>query len=121
MNNRLSLAWLTLLSACGGASGAADQARLGAELYGARCAVCHEQDATIGTRLDAVTLRSYRTAKALYDYTSFAMPYDAPRSLGADQYWAVTAHMLRSRGLIEADLLLGPENASALDWADTEP
>ena len=83
--------------------------------------MCHDQDATIGTRLDAATLRSYRTATALYNYTSFAMPYDAPRSLGPEQYWAVTAHMLRSRGLIEAELLLGPENADSLHWVDGEP
>ncbi len=90
-------------------------------MYSARCAVCHDQDTQIGTRLDAAMLRSYRTARALYNYTSFAMPYDAPRSMSVEEYWAVTAHMLRSRGLIETGVVVGPENADSLNWTVTQP
>ena len=57
-----------------------------AELYEARCAVCHEVEGGIGTRLDRRVLAYYETARGLFNYVRLAMPYDAPRTLPDEEY-----------------------------------
>jgi mono/diheme cytochrome c family protein len=50
------------------------------------------------------TLTRYPTAAELYAFVSNAMPYQAPGSLRAEEYWAITAFLLRAHGLPDAAL-----------------
>lgn len=47
----------------------------------------------------AGSLERYADAGALYEFISKRMPYQAPGSLEADEYWALVAYLLRERGL----------------------
>ena len=56
------------------------------------------------------TLTRYPTAAQLSAFISHAMPYQAPGSLAPDEYWAITAFLLRAHGLPETALPI--ENAT---------
>lgn len=72
----------------------------GAELYTARCGICHDVEAAIGTELTPAVVASYGTTANLYRYLRLAMPYEQPGSLSAEQYWASVEHLARTRGLV---------------------
>ncbi len=57
------------------------------------------------------TLTRFATAADLYAFISLRMPYQARGSLKPDEYWAITAYLLRGHGLSEAALPI--ENATA--------
>ena len=50
------------------------------------------------------TLSHFATAADLYAFMSHAMPFQAPGSLKPQEYWAITAFLLRGHGLPAADL-----------------
>ena len=88
----------------------------GAALYASTCAACHGErgekplDATmrlvggvgtLATPKAVQTVGSYWPyATTLFDYIRRAMPFPAPRSLSADQVYAVTAYVLRLNGVV---------------------
>ena len=87
---------------------------LAAELYQMRCAACHEFEGGIGSLLDPRVLASYGTAQLLFNYVRLAMPYEAPRSLSNEEYWLAVGHLLRSRGLVDEDVVVNQETADGL-------
>jgi mono/diheme cytochrome c family protein len=52
------------------------------------------------------TLDHYATAAELFAFVSHAMPFQAPGSLKPEEYWAITAFILRGHGLSDAALPL---------------
>ena len=86
-----------------------------AELYEARCVVCHDVEGGIGTRLDRRVLASYKTARGLFNYVRLAMPYDAPRTLPDEEYWLAVGHLLRSRGLVGEDVVVNAATADGIE------
>lgn len=59
-------------------------------------------------------LLTYRTAFDLYNYISHAMPYHAPGSMLDEEYWAVTAYLIRENRREELPEPLTPENAVSM-------
>ncbi|MEJ6003510.1 c-type cytochrome [Paucibacter soli] len=111
-------------------------ARAGALVYARQCAACHGARGIEGpaARLAGSDgfiawsdpLRPLRILKypllvqsvgarwpyatTLFDYVRRAMPYHAPRSLSADELYAVTAHVLHLNGLVDEQTLLHQGN-----------
>ena len=85
-----------------------------ADLYQARCALCHELEGGIGAPLDPRVLASYGSARLLFNYVRLAMPYDAPRTLSDEDYWLTVGHLLRSRGLVDEDRAVNEETAEGI-------
>jgi len=52
------------------------------------------------------TLMKLATVSTLWDYIRRAMPWNAPKSLGTDQVYAVTAYMLHLGGIVPAEFVL---------------
>jgi mono/diheme cytochrome c family protein len=92
-------------------SGAADAGRA---VYSAHCAACHgptgtegPNDVLVGGRGSLTTARPLKTvgsvwpyATTLWDYINRAMPFAEPRSLPADDVYAVTAYVLFLNGIV---------------------
>ena len=87
---------------------------LAAEFYQMRCAACHEFEGGIGSPLGPRVLASYGTAQLLFNYVRLAMPYEAPRSLSNEEYWLVVGHLLRSRGLVDEDVVVNEDTAEEI-------
>lgn len=95
-------------------------AKEGQELYVKHCSTCHglkgEGDAeqgnpaiaggvgTIASPKPVKTVGSYWPfAPGVFDYIRRAMPYDNPRTLKADEYYAITAYVLSLSGIVRPD------------------
>ena len=91
----------------------AKQVAAGEALYETRCRSCHETDGGLGTRLTDQLVRSYGSARALFDYTRMSMPWDAPGTLSDEEYWRVTAYLVHSRAR-ELPLALDSANADSV-------
>ena len=92
-------------------SGAADA---GLAVYVARCSNCHgptgtegPSDVLVGGKGTLTTPRPLKTvgsfwpyATTLWDYINRAMPFAQPRSLSADDVYAVTAYVLFLNGIV---------------------
>ena len=94
--------------------GRIEEREFAAELYLARCALCHEIEGGIGTPLLPRVLASYGTAQRLFNYVRLAMPYEAPRTLTDEAYWLTVGHLLRSRGLVDEDEVVNEETAEGI-------
>jgi mono/diheme cytochrome c family protein len=57
-------------------------------------------------------LQKFPDAAALHAYIAAAMPFWKPGSLGEQDYWSVTAFLLRQNGLWDASSELGPSGAA---------
>ncbi len=57
-------------------------------------------------------LARFATAREVYDFISTRMPYQAPGSLSADEYWQLVAFLLK-RNRVNVDQV-SPQNASAI-------
>ena len=93
----------------------------GAPIYAAQCAVCHGKNGegvfpyrplvggigTINTTTPKLTVGSYSPyATTIWDFTNRAMPKYAPRTLSADDVYALTAWILAKNGIIkETDVM----------------
>jgi mono/diheme cytochrome c family protein len=107
------------MAALGQAQPAAEQIKLGKDVYVARCASCHgaagqgdKGPALIGENHN---LRGYGTAKDLYEYTRKVMPADRPGRMLEAQYWAVLAYILNENRLLpEATTKLDRDNAAQI-------
>jgi S-disulfanyl-L-cysteine oxidoreductase SoxD len=92
-------------------SGAADTGRA---VYVAHCSACHgptgtegPNDVLVGGQGSLKTARPLKTvgsfwpyATTLWDYINRAMPFAEPRSLSADDVYAVTAYVLFLNGIV---------------------
>jgi S-disulfanyl-L-cysteine oxidoreductase SoxD len=56
------------------------------------------------------TLMKLATLSTLWDYINRAMPWNAPKSLSADEVYAVTAFMLNLGGVVPQDFTLSDKN-----------
>ena len=56
------------------------------------------------------TLMKLSTLSTLWDYINRAMPWNAPKSLSADQVFAVTAYTLHLNNILPADFVLSDSN-----------
>lgn len=99
----------------------------GAEVYATRCASCHGEDGEggIGNRLvggDAPTAMGTRKtianhwpyATTVFDNIRRSMPFDAPRSLSNDDYYAVVAWILAENDIINDDDVMTAETLPAV-------
>ena len=94
----------------------------GAKLFASRCAPCHGADGvkndynlpplqggqgSLATPRPLKTIGSYWPyATTIFDYVRRAMPFDDPKSLSADEVYAVTAYLLKMNGIIgETDVI----------------
>ncbi len=59
---------------------------------------------TIPALIGPSTLSRFGTAADLYAFISHAMPFQAPGSLKPEEYWAITAFLMRGHGLPAASL-----------------
>jgi S-disulfanyl-L-cysteine oxidoreductase SoxD len=89
----------------------------GADVYTAKCIVCHGPEGANGVNDRLVggqgslesatalkTIGSYWPyATTVFDYVRRAMPYPAPHSLSDAEAYAVTAYLLHLNGIIGAD------------------
>ncbi|MDR7486725.1 MAG: cytochrome c [Armatimonadota bacterium] len=93
----------------------AEQVDRGRTVFRSSCATCHgpEGQGGEGPTLIGPTsvVRGYRTAQTLFDFVSANMPFNAPGSLKAEDYWDVLAFVLDANGLLPPDVVLGPETA----------
>ena len=58
------------------------------------------------------TLANYKTAQSLHDFIIKNMPYQQPGMLNEEQYWQVTAFLIRQRGTPSDDVPLDAANAA---------
>lgn len=112
----------------------------GQELWDARCASCHgtfgESNEVFpplvggttpadvkrgrvaalsdGSAPHRTTLMKAPTVSTLWDYIHRAMPWDAPRSLSADDTYAVLAYLLNLGDLVPADFVLDQDSIRAV-------
>jgi cytochrome c len=100
----------------------------GAQIYAAKCAVCHGPTGTEGPKDRLVggrnTLSSQKPVKTigsywpyattLYDYINRAMPFTAPQSLSADEIYSVIAWLLFQNGVIEESMVLDARSLPAI-------
>lgn len=106
----------------------------GRAVYGQTCAACHG-DKGQGTPADALVggIGSLATAKPLktvgsfwpyattvFDFINRAMPYNAPKSLSADDVYAVTAYLLYMNGIVSADTVLDARALPAVRMPNRE-
>lgn len=59
---------------------------------------------TVPALLGPGTLNRFATAAELFAFVSHAMPFQAPGTLKPEEYWAITAFLMRGHGLSEASL-----------------
>ena len=97
------------------------QADVGAQGYWPNCQPCHgerpyESGFKLPQHVPAVigpgTLTRFATAADLYAFISRAMPFQAPGSLKPDEYWAVTAFLVRAQGRGDPAQVLSSEAAA---------
>ncbi|MBI4400025.1 MAG: cytochrome c [Nitrospirae bacterium] len=95
-------------------------AKQGAQVYAAKCAMCHgptgvegPMDRLVGGQRTLKTAKPIKTvgsywpyATTLYDYIYRAMPYTAPQSLMPDEVYAVVAWILYRNGIIAEGVVM---------------
>lgn len=92
----------------------------GAQVFAAKCAVCHgptgtegPKDKLVGGQNTLTTSKPVRTigsywpyATTLYDYINRAMPFNAPQSLTSDEIYSVIAWLLFQNQVIAEDVVI---------------
>lgn len=106
-------------------------AKEGQELYVKHCSTCHglklEGDGeqgypaiaggtgTLASKKPVRTVGSYWPyAPGVFDYIRRAMPYDNPRTLKTDEYYAITAYVLFVNGIVRQDERLDEKTLPAV-------
>jgi cytochrome c553 len=98
-------------------------AAAGRAVYVARCSACHgptgtegPNDVLVGGQDSLRTVRPLKTvasfwpyATTLWDYVNRAMPFAEPRTLAADDVYAVTAYVLFLNGIVTEHQMLSQE------------
>jgi cytochrome c len=116
----------------------------GADIFANQCAACHGTfgegegrwpklaggSGTLRNERPEPTVGSYWPfAPTLFDYINRAMPYPAPRSLSADDVYALTAYILNLNDIVPDGFVADREslpkvkmpNHSAFVWTDPRP
>lgn len=102
----------------------------GRDVYKEKCAVCHNDKGegrerqypalfggigSLNTRKPVKTVGSYWPyATTVWDYINRSMPFDHPRSLSADDVYAVTAFVLHLNGLVDETRELNEKSLPAI-------
>lgn len=99
----------------------------GKAIYERRCAACHGPKGAGGSAEELAggspptsphpdrTIGAYWPyATTVFDYVRRAMPFDAPRSLGDSQVYAVTAYLLHLNGLVGEQAALDAQSLPAV-------
>jgi cytochrome c len=60
------------------------------------------------------TLEGFQTAQNLFGFISMRMPFQAPGVLSREDYWALTAFLLRQNGITLPGAEVGESNASTI-------
>ena len=95
-------------------------AKRGAQIYAAKCAVCHgatgtegPKDKLVGGKNTLNTPKPVRTvgsywpyASTLYDYINRAMPFNAPGSLTPEEIYSVVAWLLFKNEIVPEDAVI---------------
>lgn len=124
-----SLAVLLLLVGCGGGKAPVTaasnntldgQVSAGAKVYEGQCASCHGGKGEGGDKAPALigpkALDDYKNAKEAFAYIKDNMPPTAPKSLSDDEYWQVTAYLIKQNNL-EMTGPLTPASAESVKWS----
>jgi cytochrome c len=96
----------------------------GKEVFAENCAACHgdkgqggPKDRLVGGQGTLASDNPIKTvgsfwpyATTVFDYIHRAMPYQAPGSLGVDDYYALTAYILSLNGILPSDGKLDKQN-----------
>ena len=98
-----------------------DDAAASEIVYQARCAYCHDLDGAIGVKLDERVIRSYGSARRLFNYLRIAMPYDAPRTMMDSDIWLTTGYLLRSRSIVPPGTRVHEGTADELTFQPWSP
>lgn len=97
-----------------------DQVAAGEKVYGERCASCHGAKGEGKNKAPALIgpkgLDEYHNAKEAYTYIHDMMPPTAPSSLTEDEYWNVTAYLIKKNEL-EIKEPLSAANAESVKWS----
>jgi len=99
----------------------------GADVYATHCASCHgaNGEGGIGARLvggdEPTAMGTQKTianhwpyATTVFDNIRRSMPFESPRSLSNDDYYAVVAWILAQNGIIEDDAVMNAETLPAV-------
>ncbi|MBO9537041.1 cytochrome c [Herbaspirillum sp.] len=100
----------------------------GRAVYAQTCAACHGErgqgtpaDALVGGKGSLASATPLKTigsfwpyATTVFDFINRAMPYNAPKSLSANDVYAVTAYLLHLNGIVGADAVLDAGNLAAV-------
>lgn len=100
----------------------------GRSVYAQTCAACHGDkgqgtpaDALVGGQGSLASAKPLKTigsfwpyATTVFDFINRAMPYNAPKSLSADDVYAVTAYLLNLNGIVGADAVLDARTLPAV-------
>lgn len=92
----------------------------GAQVFAAKCAICHgptgkegPKDRLVGGQGTLTTGKPIKTignywpyATTLYDFINRAMPFNAPGSLNSDEVYSVIAWLLFQNGIIQEDAVI---------------
>ena len=112
-------------AAAGGYTGA--QAASGASVFAANCSTCHASNlsggsgpALSGTAFKKSVAANYPTAVALYSFIEKQMPLNAPGSLSAQNYLAVTAYVLQKNGFAAGSSALSVKSAAGVKIANVK-
>jgi mono/diheme cytochrome c family protein len=95
-------------------------AKRGAQIYAAKCAVCHgatgtegPKDKLVGGKNTLTTPKPVKTvgsywsyAPTLYDYINRAMPFNAPGSLTPEEIYSVVAWLLFKNEIVPEDAVI---------------
>jgi mono/diheme cytochrome c family protein len=102
-----------------------DQAAAGAEIYAARCAMCHGAEPADGTAAPPLAGPEFhqnwqgQPVGALYAFTHDNMPLDDPGSLTDEEYASVVAYILAANGFEAGETALpaSSNTEAVLDFA----
>src|SRR5438445_6214705 len=92
----------------------------GAQVFAAKCAMCHgptgtegPKDRLVGGQGTLTTAKPVKTigsywpyATTLYDFINRAMPFNAPGSLNPDEIYSVIAWLLFQNGIVKEDAVI---------------
>ncbi len=98
----------------------------GMTIYSIKCAACHGKTGTegpfsrlvgpMGDTTRAKTIGNYWPyATTLFDYTSRAMPYNAPGSLSANEVYSLTAFLLAANRIIDSTTVITSQNLAGVN------